>query len=180
MLNVGFGWDRPLGLLEGVPPIKDCQAEAAGADFPQIRHFGVAHRLALASQGAPTVLYNGMIAPLQPYAIRGVIWYQGEANANQAELYRRIFPNLVADWRRSWTQRDFPFLYVQIAPMNPMPPEIREAQRLSLARGPTSPKAIPSTRPDSPPRPLPPIPSSRAMAPASVPVALNRIFPSPA
>ena len=88
--------------------------------------------------GTPTVLHNGMIAPLQPYAIRGVIWYQGEANSGQAQLYRRIFPNLVADWRRAWGQGDFPFLYVQIAPFNEMSPEIREAQRLSLAQIPNS------------------------------------------
>jgi len=95
-----------------------------------------------AGSGAPTVLYNGMIAPLQPYAIRGVIWYQGEANAGQAQAYRRIFPNLVADWRRAWGQGDFPFLYVQIAPYREMPPEIREAQRLSLAKIPQSAMAV--------------------------------------
>jgi sialate O-acetylesterase len=94
------------------------------------------------SPGVPTVLYNGMIAPLQPYAIRGVIWYQGEANANAALLYRRLFPNLVADWRRAWGQGDFPFLFVQIAPFKEMPPEIREAQRLSLAKIPNSAMAV--------------------------------------
>jgi sialate O-acetylesterase len=92
--------------------------------------------------GTPTVLYNGLIAPLQPYAIRGVIWYQGEANSGQAQLYRRIFPNLVSDWRRAWAQGDFPFLYVQIAPFHEMPPEIREAQRLSLATIPNSAMAV--------------------------------------
>lgn len=90
------------------------------------------------SPGTPTVLYNGMIAPLLPYAIRGVIWYQGEANSGQAQLYRRIFPNLVADWRRAWGEGEFPFLYVQIAPFIQMPPEIREAQRLSLTTIPNS------------------------------------------
>ncbi len=94
------------------------------------------------SSGTPTVLYNGMIAPLPPYAIRGVIWYQGEANAGQAQLYRKVFPNLVADWRRAWGQGDFPFLYVQIAPFKEMPPEIREAQRLSLAKIPNSAMAV--------------------------------------
>jgi sialate O-acetylesterase len=94
------------------------------------------------SPGTPTVLFNGMIAPLQPYAMRGVIWYQGEANAGQAQLYREIFPNLVADWRRGWGQGEFPFLYVQIAPFRWMPPEIREAQRLSLARIPNSAMAV--------------------------------------
>jgi sialate O-acetylesterase len=90
------------------------------------------------TSGTPTVLYNGMIAPLLPYAIRGVIWYQGESNAGQAQLYRRLFPNLVADWRRAWGQGDFPFLYVQIAPFKEMPPEIREAQRLALGAIPNS------------------------------------------
>ncbi|MBI2513283.1 MAG: beta galactosidase jelly roll domain-containing protein [Opitutae bacterium] len=90
------------------------------------------------SSGTPTVLYNGMIAPLVPYAIRGAIWYQGEANAGQAQLYRELFPRMVADWRRVWGQGNFPFLYVQIAPFRGMPPEIREAQRLSLAKIPNS------------------------------------------
>lgn len=82
------------------------------------------------------------ILTLEPYAIRGVIWYQGEANSGQALLYRRIFPNLVADWRRAWGQGDFPFLYVQIAPFHEMVPEIREAQRLSLAKIPNSAMAV--------------------------------------
>jgi sialate O-acetylesterase len=94
------------------------------------------------SSGTPTVLFNGMIAPLVPYAIRGVIWYQGEANSGQSQLYRRVFPNLVADWRRTWAQGEFPFLYVQIAPFKEMPPEIREAQRLSLATIPNSAMAV--------------------------------------
>ncbi len=94
------------------------------------------------SAGTPTVLHNGMIAPLQPYAIRGTIWYQGEANAGQADFYRELFPNMVADWRRGWGQGEFPFLYVQIAPFKEMPPEIREAQRLSLERIPRSAMAV--------------------------------------
>jgi sialate O-acetylesterase len=94
------------------------------------------------SPGTPTVLHNGMIAPLQPYAIRGAIWYQGEANSGQPQLYRRLFPNLVADWRRAWGQGEFPFLYVQIAPHKEMPPEIREAQRLSLKTIPRSAMAV--------------------------------------
>jgi sialate O-acetylesterase len=80
--------------------------------------------------GTPTVLYNGMIAPLLPYAIAGVIWYQGEANVNRARQYRTLFPALIADWRRAWG-RDFPFLFVQIAPNHDMTPELREAQLLA-------------------------------------------------
>jgi sialate O-acetylesterase len=77
---------------------------------------------------APSVLFNGMIAPLVPYAARGVIFYQGEANAGRATQYRTLFPALIADWRRLWGDDEFPFLYVQIAPFKEQPPEIREAQ----------------------------------------------------
>jgi sialate O-acetylesterase len=86
------------------------------------------------SPSAPTVLYNAMIAPLQPYAIRGVIWYQGEANVGREKQYRSLFPAMIADWRRAWGEGDFPFLFVQIAPFKYSSPEIREAQLLTLQR----------------------------------------------
>jgi len=82
----------------------------------------------------PTTLYNGMVAPLIPYAIKGAIWYQGESNAKNARQYRTLFPAMIADWRAQWKQGDFPFLFVQIAPFNGQPPEIREAQFLTLAK----------------------------------------------
>lgn len=63
----------------------------------------------------PTVLFNSMIAPLIPYRIRGVIWYQGENNVGAAQKYRTLFPALISDWRNQWKQGDFPFLYVQLA-----------------------------------------------------------------
>jgi len=75
----------------------------------------------------PTILYNAMIGPLVPFAIRGVIWYQGEANVHRERQYRSLFPALIADWRRAWG-RDFPFLFVQIAPFRDMTPELRDAQ----------------------------------------------------
>jgi len=84
------------------------------------------------SPNAPTVLYNGMIAPLLPYAMRGVIWYQGEANVGRERQYRTLFPAMIADWRQAWGEGGFPFLFVQIAPFNSMTPEIREAQLLTL------------------------------------------------
>lgn len=62
------------------------------------------------------VLYNGMIAPLVPYAIRGAIWYQGESNVGRAAQYAKLFPNMIGDWRERWGQGDFPFLFVQLAP----------------------------------------------------------------
>ena len=71
--------------------------------------------------GAPGDLFNGMVAPLIPYAIKGVIWYQGEGNANsttQACEYATLFPRMISDWREKWDQGDFPFLYVQLPNIN--------------------------------------------------------------
>jgi sialate O-acetylesterase len=86
----------------------------------------------------PAALYNGMIAPETRYTIKGVIWYQGEANTDpeRAPLYVKEFPALIADWRKDWAQGDFPFLYVQIS--NFYSPEedwgaVRDAQRRTLA-----------------------------------------------
>lgn len=87
---------------------------------------------------APAALFNGMIAPLTRFPIRGVIWYQGEANSgDRAPLYAHLFPTMISDWRRAWDQGDFPFLFVQIANWNTDPdgrwPEVRDAQRRTLA-----------------------------------------------
>jgi len=60
-------------------------------------------------------LYNGMVAPVIPYALRGVIWYQGEANAGRHAEYRELMTALIRDWRTRWGEGDFPFLYVQLA-----------------------------------------------------------------
>jgi sialate O-acetylesterase len=92
--------------------------------------------------GTATVLYNGMIAPLLPYAIRGVIWYQGESNVHREQQYRALFPALIADWRRAWGQGDFPFLFVQIAPHSDMTPELREAQLLAWQDTPNTAMAV--------------------------------------
>jgi len=88
---------------------------------------------------APAALYNGMIAPLTPFTIRGVIWYQGESNSgpDRAPLYARLFQTMIRDWRNAWGEGDFPFLYVQIANWNTAPedlwPDVRNAQRQALA-----------------------------------------------
>lgn len=84
-------------------------------------------------------LYNGMIAPLLPYAIAGAIWYQGESNADRAYQYRKLFPAMIQDWRRAWGEGDFPFLFVQLANFiqNFAPrtswAELREAQSMTLS-----------------------------------------------
>jgi len=64
----------------------------------------------------PTVLYNGMIAPIVPFGIRGAIWYQGESNRYDGELYKKIFSGMIANWRHDFNRGDFPFYFVQIAP----------------------------------------------------------------
>ena len=64
----------------------------------------------------PTELYDGMIAPVIPYGIKGAIWYQGESNAGRAEQYRSLFADMIRNWRHDWGQGDFTFLAVQIAP----------------------------------------------------------------
>lgn len=86
----------------------------------------------------PAALYNGMIAPLTPYSIKGVIWYQGETNSGpeRAPLYSRLFSTMIRDWRHDWQQGEFPFLYVQISSFN-SPGEqwgmLRDQQRRTLA-----------------------------------------------
>lgn len=89
------------------------------------------------SPNTPSVLFNGMIAPLIPYAIRGVIWYQGESNVGRAKQYTRLFPAMIKDWRRLWNQGEFPFYFVQIAPfpywgIGEQGARLRDAQRQTL------------------------------------------------
>jgi sialate O-acetylesterase len=88
-------------------------------------------------QNTPSGLYNGMIAPLVPYTIRGAIWYQGESNANSpadAQLYRRLFTSMIESWRSAWGQGSFPFYYVQLANYrtNGNWPLLRESQTATL------------------------------------------------
>ena len=64
----------------------------------------------------PTCLFNGMINPIVPFAIRGVIWYQGEANSDEGMLYYNKFKAMLASWRSRWGQGNFPFYFVQLAP----------------------------------------------------------------
>ena len=83
-------------------------------------------------------LFNGMISPLIPYAIKGAIWYQGESNQSKSKQYQTLFPAMIADWRKLWNVGDFPFLFVQVAPFRGMNPEIREAQLISWKNAPNT------------------------------------------
>lgn len=86
------------------------------------RPVGIEHNKALST------LWNAMIHPLVPYAIKGVIWYQGESNSVRYQDYTDVFTNMINSWRTEWKQGDFPFYFVQIAPHYKQPPQIREAQ----------------------------------------------------
>ena len=90
----------------------------------------------------PSGLYNGMVYPIIPYAMRGVIWYQGESNSGRAKVYQTLFPSMIRDWRAQWGRGDFPFLFVQIAPHQGQSPEIREAQLLTFQRTPNTAMAV--------------------------------------
>jgi len=95
-----------------------------------------------ANPSLPSGLYNAMVRPLMPFGIKGVIWYQGESNADRAYQYRALFPAMIRDWRGAWEQGDFPFLFVQLANyQSPQQqpsedaawPELREAQLMALS-----------------------------------------------
>ena len=64
----------------------------------------------------PSVLFNGMIHPVVPYGIKGVLWYQGESNVNYASEYFHLFSSMIKGWRNSWDNQRLPFYFVQIAP----------------------------------------------------------------
>jgi sialate O-acetylesterase len=96
-------------------------------------------------------IYNAMVYPVIPYTIKGAIWYQGESNAPRAAQYRKLFPAMIADWRKQWGQGDFPFLFVQLANWT-IPDkrnqkaetwaELREAQTMTLKKSPNTGMAV--------------------------------------
>jgi sialate O-acetylesterase len=93
----------------------------------------------------PSCLYNGMIANIVPYGIKGAVWYQGESNASRAKEYQTLFPSMIKNWREDWGQGDFPFGFVQLAnfkanrnekldqPVESSWAELREAQTMTLS-----------------------------------------------
>jgi sialate O-acetylesterase len=117
------------------------KAQAAGQKEPRRPGNGDP----IGDQHNPTVMYNGMIAPVIPYAIRGVLWYQGEAingGATGYKLYPLLQSTLIKDWRQRWGEGNFPFYICQLAPLKPWPnrpdtwynnPDVREAQATVLS-----------------------------------------------
>jgi len=90
-------------------------------------------------------LFNGMINPILPYAISGVIWYQGEANTGRAFQYRTSFPLLIADWRNQWGQGDFPFYFCQLANFMPKKTEPGESEWAELREAQSEALKLPNT-----------------------------------
>lgn len=99
--------------------------------------------VAVSPNNYPSLLFNAMINPIIPFTMRGVLWYQGESNADRAYEYRRSFPLMINDWRRHWNQGDFPFYFVQLSSFNwangndsntgSRWGELREAQSMTLS-----------------------------------------------
>lgn len=91
------------------------------------------------SHGTPSGLFQGMIAPLTPGALRGILWYQGESNSAQAAEYKNLFPALIRDWRAAFGQGDLPFFWAQLASFSRGNPNdtswavLRESQAAALA-----------------------------------------------
>ena len=110
------------------------------AAFEKHRAEAKAHKKAFTEkepkQGwVPGELYNGMIAPLVPFAMRGAIWYQGENNASNTERawrYHKLFPNMIRNWRQDWNEGDFSFLLVQLAPFKPIQHQPNESDWASV------------------------------------------------
>ena len=110
------------------------KAKAEGKNPPRRRPRKPSAR----NQNSPSSLYNAMISPILPFAIKGAIWYQGESNVSRAYQYRTLFPAMITNWRNDWKQGDFPFYYVQIAPFKyggetKQSQELREAQMMTLS-----------------------------------------------
>lgn len=141
-------WTSPQA-IDTVPHLKEARElalkEAAAAAAKTTSPAGAKGKQPRRQNGAnkknPSLLFNGMINPIIPYAIRGAIWYQGEANAVRAWQYRTAFPLMINDWRAQWKQGDFPFYFCQLANFdkNKLPEladspwaELREAQAQAL------------------------------------------------
>jgi sialate O-acetylesterase len=117
------------------------KAKIHGKDLPPaLERLDDLMKIMFAVRRCPSYCYNGMLSPIIPYAIRGVIWYQGETNAERAYQYRKLFPLMIHNWREDWGQGDFPFIFTQLANYKavreePGPSdwaELREAQTMTL------------------------------------------------
>jgi sialate O-acetylesterase len=133
--------DYPAALLRYQQSARQWEAAAARAKAARTAFDEPAPAKPFGPEGPwkPGAIFNGMVAPATRYAIRGVIWYQGESNTalTRAPHYGRLFRTMIEDWRRAWGLGDLPFLFVQLAGFGADSesdwPELREAQRRALA-----------------------------------------------
>jgi len=110
------------------------------SDWKLMPAFAEKHEYAHSSNNVGTAIYNGMIAPLVPFAMRGVLWYQGESNAGRSFQYRETFPLMITDWRKKWND-EFYFYFVQLSSFGANQSsnqgsgwaELREAQTMTLS-----------------------------------------------
>lgn len=124
------------------------KALAAGLRAPEPPYPG--RKMLMIGRRRPANLFNARIAPIAGYAIRGVIWYQGESNADRAQQYRDLFPLMIESWRDAWGQGDFSYYWVQLAdfmsevnhPQESEWAELREAQTMTLDRLPNTGQAV--------------------------------------
>lgn len=108
-------------------------------DWKIMPSFAEKHEYVHSSNNIGTTIFNGMIAPLIPFGLKGVLWYQGESNAGRAYQYRSTFPLMITDWRKHW-QSDFSFYFVQLSSFGSNQSsnqgsnwaELREAQTMTL------------------------------------------------
>lgn len=98
---------------------------------------------------APVRLYNAMIAPLVPYTLKGIIWYQGENNAPRAKQYQTLFPALISNWRGDFKNEKLPFYFVQISPHRSQNARIREAQLMTYHNVPNTGMVVTTDNGDS-------------------------------
>lgn len=131
----------PIGIVQvayGGTPIEAWMSRESLVPFGKAVKLPEEKNEALKNKLVHTGLFNGMVSPVLGFTIKGVLWYQGETNRAEPTLYAKLFPVMVADWRKRWGNGDFPFYYVQIAPYaqppihNPYVPFFREAQLKSL------------------------------------------------
>jgi sialate O-acetylesterase len=112
----GFVPDKPYYLVAGRDSI-DLRGEwfyNVGQVFRPVTFGTVTGSPVISMQNEPTGLYNTMVAPSINYAIKGFLWYQGEANTSKPHQYQQLLPALITDWRNKWHQGTLPFLYVQL------------------------------------------------------------------
>lgn len=120
--KIGIAYTAYQHQRDRVHPQSVKEAKARGAPIPPEPKMPK-----LRCHDCPSALHNGMIAPLESFAIRGAVWYQGESNSEQPIPYEKLLPAMIADWQRVWGN-ELPFLFVQLAPHRNTHPAFREAQ----------------------------------------------------